>query len=215
MFITVVIRKVVLFLELTAVICFCAWNMILLVFHVVLSNVSSPLAWAQSCCGLTGGVDFLSSHQRRSTTTAASWAQPELMEMRQKCSHASCDGPVHCLRCLICFILYLIPTSIFYENAPFWINKSCFLKCVFFNRFEDIPHFSLFFLWLSRASDFVLFKSASWFGVMMRQTSYTCEATTKVSLRYISILTSPAAVFRDQSFMSWMDLLHARFLFII
>lgn len=59
-----------------------------------------------------------------------SWTQlgsTELMEVRPMCSYASCDGPVHCLLCVISLVPYLIPTSRLYENAPFRLIKVCFL----------------------------------------------------------------------------------------
>lgn len=116
------------------IICF-AHEFWLSVLHVVLWNVSSPLAWAQSCCGLSVHYQLAEPHWSQSAVEINhNWTQlgsTELMEMRWKCSYASCDGPVHCLLCFISLVLYLIPTSILYENAPFGLIKVCFLRVFF------------------------------------------------------------------------------------
>lgn len=87
-----------------------------------------------SCCGRSAHCQLAESHRSQSADEIdQNWTQlgsDELLETRQKCSYASCDGPIHCLLCFISLVPYLIPTSILYENAPFWINKSWFLKCV-------------------------------------------------------------------------------------
>lgn len=141
MFITIVIIKIVLFLELPScdmIIFFCAWNLtrgfVKRLVSTGLSSVSLWSVWLTERLHCQLAEPFAgSSLQRRSSCSWLnhSWTRPgstQLMETRQKCSYASCDGLVHCLLCLISLVPYLIPTLISY--APFWINKSWFLKCV-------------------------------------------------------------------------------------
>lgn len=168
-----------------------------MVFVKCLVSTGLSLVSLWSVCPLSAGWASL--------VPVCGGAQPQLMLNRAngdeaKCSYASCDGPVHCLLCFISLVPYLIPTSILYENTPFWINKSLFLKCVVWMqpcaveslyRAADIPCLyilpvafsSLYleggFIWKFWASDFMLFDSASSFVVTMRQSSSRCGTMTE------------------------------------
>ena len=68
--------------------------------------------------------------------------------LRLKCSYESCDGPVHCLLCLISLVPYLIVCKFSF----FWVNKKLFFKCVVLIVFVKI--FMCFFA--VGASSFIL-----------------------------------------------------------